>query len=90
MSPFIADDHAKRRTKLQRALRTILRRLMRMQFRQQLANSMRRLQVESPLDTLRGIEGESPIHIFSVFDHLITSQKDDFKFNERNPQAAAG
>ena len=37
-----------------------------------------------PLDVLRGIEGEAALTYFGVFDHLITSQKEDFKFNERN------
>lgn len=47
-------------------------------------SSMRRLQAESDLDILRGIEGEAALTYFSVFDHLITSQKDDFKFVDRN------
>ncbi|MBI5027016.1 MAG: type I-C CRISPR-associated endonuclease Cas1 [Nitrospirae bacterium] len=51
---------------------------------QKLANAMRRLQSESSLDILRGIEGESADAYFEVFDHLITSQKDDFTFHERN------
>lgn len=51
---------------------------------QTLTNSMRRLQVESPLDVVRGIEGESANAYFEVFNHLITSQKNDFTFNERN------
>jgi CRISPR-associated protein Cas1 len=56
---------------------------------QRLSNAMRRLsttyeQMESSLDVLRGIEGESADAYFEVFDHLITSQKDDFTFNERN------
>ena len=51
---------------------------------QKLANSLRRLQTESPLDTVRGIEGESASAYFDVFDHLITLQKDDFNFHERN------
>jgi CRISPR-associated protein Cas1 len=51
---------------------------------QKLANAMRRLQSESSLDILRGIEGESADAYFDVFDHLITSQKDDFTFHERN------
>ena len=75
------------RTVLQRALRDHSEKIDAdaiSQASQKLANSMRRLQVESPLDTLRGIEGESAYTYFSVFDHLITSQKDDFKFNERN------
>jgi len=51
---------------------------------QKLANSLRRLQTESPLDILRGIEGESANAYFEVFDHLITAQKADFTFQERN------
>jgi CRISPR-associated protein Cas1 len=49
-----------------------------------LADAVRRLQAESLLDIVRGIEGESAKVYFSVFDHLVTSQKDDFKFHERN------
>lgn len=49
-----------------------------------LESSMRQLQTESDLDRLRGIEGEAASTYFSVFDHLITSQKEDFKFHERN------
>lgn len=51
---------------------------------QRLSNALRRLQTESSLDALRGIEGESADAYFSVFDHLITSQKDCFTFCERN------
>lgn len=51
---------------------------------QRLSDTIRRLQLEQPLDVMRGIEGESANIYFDVFDHLITSQKDDFKFNERN------
>jgi CRISPR-associated protein Cas1 len=51
---------------------------------QDLANSIRRLQGECHLDTARGIEGDAANSYFRVFDHLITSQKDDFTFNERN------
>jgi CRISPR-associated protein Cas1 len=51
---------------------------------QTLTNSMRRLQAESTLDVVRGIEGESANAYFGVFDHLITSQKNDFAFDERN------
>ncbi|MBU0995912.1 MAG: type I-C CRISPR-associated endonuclease Cas1c [Proteobacteria bacterium] len=36
------------------------------------------------LNQLRGIEGDAAADYFSVFDHLITSQKDDFAFNGRN------
>ncbi|OGL49306.1 MAG: CRISPR-associated endonuclease Cas1, partial [Candidatus Schekmanbacteria bacterium RIFCSPLOWO2_02_FULL_38_14] len=75
--------------------RTVLQRVLRdhsekididalSQASQKLSNSMRRLQMESSLDILRGIEGESASIYFSVFNHLITSQKDDFFFHERN------
>lgn len=75
--------------------RTVLQRLLRdhsekvdtdaiSQASQKLSNAMRRLQMESSLDVLRGIEGESASAYFEVFDHLITSQKDDFFFHERN------
>lgn len=49
-----------------------------------LSSSLRRLQFEDSLDVLRGIEGDSAHTYFSVFDHLITSQKDDFSFSGRS------
>ncbi|MBI4846564.1 MAG: type I-C CRISPR-associated endonuclease Cas1 [Candidatus Omnitrophica bacterium] len=36
------------------------------------------------LDVLRGMEGDSAHAYFSVFNHLIVSQKEDFCFEERN------
>lgn len=36
------------------------------------------------LDVLRGKEGEAANSYFGVFDHLITKQKDDFRFVSRN------
>ncbi len=36
------------------------------------------------LDALRGVEGDSAGVYFDVFDHLITSQKNDFCFTDRN------
>jgi len=75
------------RTVLQRALRDHSEKIDSAaisQASQKLSNSLRRLQVESPLDFLRGMEGESANAYFEVFDHLITSQKDDFTFHERN------
>ncbi|MBI4825788.1 MAG: type I-C CRISPR-associated endonuclease Cas1 [Nitrospirae bacterium] len=47
-------------------------------------SSLRRLQNEESLDAIRGIEGDSAHTYFSVFDHLITSRKDEFNFSERN------
>lgn len=49
-----------------------------------LSDAVRRLQAESLLDIIRGIEGESAKVYFAVFDHLVTSQKEDFKFHVRN------
>jgi len=56
-----------------------------------LENAARRLsplleRLKSPLElnTARGIEGEAADIYFSVFDHLIVAQKDDFFFRGRN------
>ncbi|MBF0555682.1 MAG: type I-C CRISPR-associated endonuclease Cas1 [Nitrospirae bacterium] len=49
-----------------------------------LAHSIGRLKKDSQLDVVRGIEGEAANKYFAVFEHLITAQKDDFTFNERN------
>ena len=43
----------------------------------------RSLHEQSTLDSLRGIEGDSAREYYSVFDHLITSQKETFKFRGR-------
>lgn len=42
------------------------------------------LQREANLDTVRGWEGDAARTYFSVFDHLIVSQKSDFFFHERS------
>ncbi|MBI4651795.1 type I-C CRISPR-associated endonuclease Cas1 [Candidatus Desantisbacteria bacterium] len=49
-----------------------------------LSSSLRHLENNLELDVLRGIEGDSAHSYFSVFDHLIVAQKNDFKFEERN------
>jgi len=49
-----------------------------------LGHSLENVQAGPPLDTLRGIEGEAAHAYFSVFDHLIVSQKESFGFRERN------
>ncbi|MCR5621142.1 MAG: type I-C CRISPR-associated endonuclease Cas1c [Treponema sp.] len=49
-----------------------------------LSRNLDKLGRESDLDKLRGIEGDSAESYFSVFDELITSQKDGFKFAGRN------
>ena len=51
---------------------------------QRIRSSLARLQSDLPLNVLRGIEGEAAHTYFGVFDHLITSQKQDFFFRGRN------
>lgn len=36
------------------------------------------------LDAVRGLEGDAARTYFDVFDHLVTAQKEDFFFHERN------
>ncbi len=54
------------------------------QASQDLTHALRHLHNNYPLDALRGIEGDAANSYFSVFDHLIVCQKDEFSFNERN------
>ncbi|MFA7382274.1 MAG: type I-C CRISPR-associated endonuclease Cas1c [Desulfurivibrionaceae bacterium] len=46
--------------------------------------SLDQLPVACGLDGLRGIEGDAAGTYFGVFNHLITSQKEDFAFHERS------
>ena len=46
--------------------------------------SLESLNMEMSLDVLRGIEGDAAHTYFSVFDHLILTQKEGFSFQERN------
>jgi CRISPR-associated protein Cas1 len=45
---------------------------------------LERLNEQSEMDALRGMEGDAAHMYFSVFNELITSQKEDFVFEERN------
>jgi CRISPR-associated protein Cas1 len=45
---------------------------------------LERLNEQTEMDTFRGIEGDAAHMYFSVFNELITSQKEDFSFEERN------
>jgi CRISPR-associated protein Cas1 len=47
-------------------------------------NGLQLLGNEKSLEVIRGIEGEAAHTYFTVFDHLIVSQKEDFSFQERN------
>jgi CRISPR-associated protein Cas1 len=42
------------------------------------------LREPAPLDTVRGVEGDAARQYFSVFDHLIVAEKDEFFFRERS------
>ena len=75
------------RTVLQRALRDHPKKLNADEVREasiKIGHSLERLQSDLPLNVFRGIEGEAAHTYFSVFDHLIISQKEDFAFQERN------
>ena len=50
----------------------------------ELWNAIERVQRESDLEVIRGIEGDTAKQYFGVFDELITAQKKDFTFHERN------
>ncbi|HOW97087.1 MAG TPA: type I-C CRISPR-associated endonuclease Cas1c [Kiritimatiellia bacterium] len=49
-----------------------------------LGSLLKELENDIPLDNLRGREGEAANLYFGVFDHLITAQKEDFKFVARS------
>ena len=78
---------ANSRTVLQRAVRDHAKKLNAEEVREaskKISASLDHLQAHLPLNALRGIEGDSAHSYFSVFDHLIISQKDDFIFRGRN------
>lgn len=75
--------------------RTVLRRAAREQTNTESAGALTRaasrlhhslqtLGKPMELDSLRGVEGESSAAYFDVFDHLITVQKQNFKFTGRS------
>lgn len=75
------------RTVLQRALRDHSNKLNEEEVRQasrKISNSLSNLQSDLSLNVLRGIEGDAAHMYFSVFDHLIISQKNEFVFRDRN------
>jgi len=75
------------RTVLQRALRDHENKIdgdKLWQVSKLLAGSLQSLKLERSLNSIRGIEGDAAHLYFSVFDHLIISQKEDFIFRERN------
>lgn len=86
-SAFITGKLANSRTVLQRAFRDHAEKFDEDTLQsaiRRIGGSLRRLQNTAPLDEVRGIEGDAARVYFDVFNHLITSQKDDFCFHERN------
>ncbi|MEI8172427.1 MAG: type I-C CRISPR-associated endonuclease Cas1c [Deltaproteobacteria bacterium] len=78
---------ANSRTVLQRALRDHGAKLDEASLRQTvmiLNRCLASLDQVSALDAVRGVEGDAAHCYFSVFDHLIISQKEAFSFHERN------
>ncbi|MBN1830026.1 MAG: type I-C CRISPR-associated endonuclease Cas1 [Deltaproteobacteria bacterium] len=78
---------ANSRTVLQRALRDHADKMATDEVGfavKRLNNHINLLNREHPLDALRGFEGDAAHIYFSVFDHLIVAQKEDFNFQERN------
>jgi CRISPR-associated protein Cas1 len=75
------------RTVLQRALRDHQEKINQEEVRvaaMRLSRMLDLIEQENSLDVLRGYEGDSAHVYFSVFDHLILTQKDAFRFDERN------
>ena len=75
------------RTVLQRALRDHGDKINEQELRNAVSRLNRQLEFfdqEYPLDVLRGLEGDSAHIYFNVFDHLIVTQKETFRFDERN------
>jgi CRISPR-associated protein Cas1 len=84
---FILAKLANCRTVLQRALRDHADKIEERRVRTViilLGRSIEKCSDRLDLDALRGIEGESARSYFSVFDHLILVQKEEFRFEERN------
>jgi CRISPR-associated protein Cas1 len=78
---------ANSRTVLQRALRDHADKMAADEVSyavKRLGNHLDLLNQVQTLDALRGCEGDAAHCYFSVFDHLIISQKESFSFQERN------
>jgi CRISP-associated protein Cas1 len=49
-----------------------------------LSEMLKALEKASTSDSVRGLEGEAAANYFSVFNHLIFAQKEEFSFQDRN------
>jgi len=84
---FVIGKVANSRTVLQRALRDHAGKLDEGDLRRSVADinrSLQSLELNQPLDSVRGLEGDAAHNYFSAFDHLIVAQKETFTFQERN------
>ena len=84
---FLTGKLANCRTVLNRALRDHAEKINSSEVEEaskRIGYSLEGLRSDLPLNGIRGIEGDAAHIYFSVFDHLIVSQKDDFLFKERN------
>ncbi|OQB51074.1 MAG: CRISPR-associated endonuclease Cas1 [Deltaproteobacteria bacterium ADurb.Bin151] len=84
---FVTGKIANCRTVLQRVLRDHSAKTDEEALRKavdDLSRSLKSLELNQSLDEVRGLEGDAAHTYFSVFDHLIVAQKEDFSFQERN------
>ena len=84
---FVTGKIANCRTVLQRALRDHSGKIDEEALRLALDNlnrTLKSLELNQTLNEVRGLEGHAAHTYFSVFDHLIVAQKDEFSFQERN------
>lgn len=84
---FVTGKIANCRTVLQRALRDHSQKMDEDTLRRsvdEMSRSLKSLEMNQSLDSLRGLEGDAAHTYFSVFDHLIVAQKESFTFQERN------
>ncbi len=83
----VAGKLANCRTVLQRVLRDHGEKVNAQAIKEvsaKMSNSLERLNKETDIDALRGIEGDAAHMYFGVFNEFITAQKADFVFEVRN------
>jgi len=84
---FVIGKVANGRTVLQRALRDHSDKMSDDALSRSIAvlnSSLKALELNQSLDSVRGLEGDAAHTYFGVFDNLIVAQKDSFTFQERN------
>jgi CRISPR-associated protein Cas1 len=84
---FVTGKIANCRTILQRALRDHSDKMSDDALSRgiaELGSSLKSLELNQSLDSIRGLEGDAAHTYFGVFDNLIVAQKESFTFEERN------